>query len=421
MNKQILIALLLLIGLTGQAQIKFENGYFITNAGEKVECLIKNTDWKNNPTQFEYKTSEDSESKTETIRTIKEFGIIGVSKYQKHQVNIDKSSEEINNLSTGRNPEFQIATVFLKVLVEGKANLYLYQDKTLRKFFFKTEDKPIEQLIYKSYKVSPSEIGKNTRYKQQLLNALKCDNISLKKIEALKYYKSQLINLFVDYNTCSNPDAETVVFDKNQNEDSFNLTIRPRMNIASLKFEEQNSTLRVYDFGSQQNFSLGIEAEYILPFNKGKWGLFIEPTYQYFQSDAEIVLQNQSFSGNSRVLSAKIDYKSIELPIGLRHYMFINNSSSIFISGAYVIDINLNSEIDIKETITNNLTGRSSVAEENIEITSKGNIGLGIGYNYKSKYSIEFRYNTNRDLLSRFVNREVKYPITSVILGYSIF
>ncbi|MBL0682786.1 tRNA modification GTPase [Aquimarina mytili] len=421
MNKQTLTILFLLLSYYSQAQIKFESGYFITNAGEKVECLIKNMDWKNNPTQIEYKTSEDAESKSETIRTIKEFGIIGKSKYQKHQVNIDKSKEEIDNLSTDRNPEFQLETLFLKVLVEGKANLYLYENQTLRKFFFKTEDKPIEQLIYKRYKVSQSEIGKNTRYKQQLWNTLKCDKISLKKVEALRYYKNQMINLFVDYNTCSNPDVEAVLYEKNQNEGSFNLTIRPRMNLASLKLEERDETLRVYDFGSKQNFSLGIEAEYILPFNKGKWGLFIEPTYQYFQSDAEVVIQDQSFSGNSRLLNASIDYKSIELPIGLRHYIFINNFSSLFITGAYVIDIDVNSKLDRKETITNNLTGRTSVTENSLELSSKGNFGLGIGFNYKSKYSVEFRYNTNRDLLSSFVNREAKYPITSIIVGYSIF
>ncbi|MEW7290716.1 tRNA modification GTPase [Aquimarina sp. 2304DJ70-9] len=417
MNKQILIALLLLIGLSSQAQIKFENGYFITNAGERVECLIKNMDWKNNPTQFEYKTSEDAESKTETIRTIKEFAIIGVSKYQKHQVNIDKSSEEINSLSTDRNPEFQMVTVFLKVLVEGKSNLYLYEDQTLRKFFFKTEDKPIEQLIYKSYKVSPSEIGKNTRYKQQLWNTLKCDNISLKKIEALRYYKSQLTKLFVDYNTCNDPDAEVTVFEKNQSEDSFNLTIRPRINFSSLKFEENSTALRVYDFGSKQNFSLGIEAEYILPFNKGKWGLFIEPTYQYFESDAELRIPTGGIINRVRILNADIDYKSLELPIGIRHYMHVNKSSSVFITGAYIIDITLDSKINVIETFTN----PDFVRQEEIEIKSKGNLGLGIGYNYKSKYSVEFRYNTNRDLLSRFVNRKVKYPVTSIILGYSIF
>ena len=44
------------------AQISFEKGYFINNANQKTNCLIKNQDWKDNPTEFEYKLDENSES-----------------------------------------------------------------------------------------------------------------------------------------------------------------------------------------------------------------------------------------------------------------------------------------------------------------------------------------------------------------------
>ncbi|MEW7290715.1 tRNA modification GTPase [Aquimarina sp. 2304DJ70-9] len=417
-NKQLVTILISLLGFYSQAQINFENGYFITNAGERVECLIKNMDWKNNPTQFEYKTSEDAESKTETIRTIREFGIIGKSKYQKHQISIDKSTEEISSLSTDRNPDFKIAVLFLKVLVEGKTNLYLYKDPTLKKFFYKTEDKPIEQLIYKSYEVSPGEMGKNTRYKQQLWNNLKCDKISLEKIEGLKYYKKQLVNLFIDYNTCRDPETKVTVFRKKKTKNNFNLTVRPRMNISSLKFEERSSTTkRVYDFGGKQNFSLGIEAEYILPFNKGKWGFFIEPSYQYFELDQEEVRIPNEFTSSIRIRTVEIESKSIEIPIGIRHYMFISNSSSIFINAAYVVDLALDSKVNIIE----NFTDVDIIRPTELGVKSKGNIAFGIGYNYKSKYSIELRHNTNKDLLSEFRNEKVKYSITSIILGYSIF
>ena len=37
------------------SQITFEKGYFISNDGIKTECFIKNLDWRNNPTEFEYK------------------------------------------------------------------------------------------------------------------------------------------------------------------------------------------------------------------------------------------------------------------------------------------------------------------------------------------------------------------------------
>ncbi len=417
MNKQLLIVLALFLGINCRAQITFEKGYFVKNTGEKTECLIKNLDWKNNPTQFEYKTSLDSDSKMASLRTIKEFGIIGIVKYQRHDVDIDVSKQDLNDLNTNRNPEFEKSTVFLKVLTEGKATLYVYENSILRKFFFKTENTPVEQLIYKKYKISPSKVSANTRYKQQLWGSLKCDKITLKRIENLPYYKNKLIDLFSDYNTCMNPETEVVVYKKNENKGILSLSVKPRLYISSLESEENITTKRVYDFGSKQNISLGVEAEYIFPFNKGKWGIFIEANYQYFKSNAELLVRNELSSSSDRIISQEINYKAIEVPVGIKHYMFINDFSSIFLTGSYAIDVDLDSTIERTETFTNGTLSR----EENLEIVGKGSIGLGIGYKYKNRYSVEFRYNTNRDLLSRFPAQKTDYNVSTIILGYRIF
>lgn len=52
------------------AQIRFEPGYFIDTANQKTECFIKNVDWKNNPTRFDYKLSENGELKTAEISKV---------------------------------------------------------------------------------------------------------------------------------------------------------------------------------------------------------------------------------------------------------------------------------------------------------------------------------------------------------------
>ncbi len=41
-----------------------------------------------------------------------------------------------------------------------------------------------------------------------------------------------------------------------------------------------------FDFGSQVNFRIGIEAEFIRGFNKNKWAIICEPTYQSFTGEA---------------------------------------------------------------------------------------------------------------------------------------
>lgn len=131
------------------AQIKFEKGYVINNSGERAEVLIKNLDWKNNPTEFEYKISEASDIKKENIKHVQEFGMDHGNKYIRKTVMIDKSSEQLSHMSETGDPKFEEETVFLKYLVEGKADLLYYENSDLRKFFFSTDHSEVKQLLYK--------------------------------------------------------------------------------------------------------------------------------------------------------------------------------------------------------------------------------------------------------------------------------
>jgi hypothetical protein len=90
--------------------------------------------------------------------------------------------------------------VFLKVLIEGKATLYSFDDK----YFYSKDGSKIEQLIFKEYLNDYSQILKNNRYKQQLWSDLKCSTINMSKVENLEYKKNELISFFIMYNECNN-------------------------------------------------------------------------------------------------------------------------------------------------------------------------------------------------------------------------
>ena len=105
-QKLIIATIISIISFDCYSQTIYENGYFINNNDEKVECLIKNDDWKNNPTEIKLKYSENEEPKTETIESIKEFEIQGKVKYKRYKVNIDKSSNILTSLNQNRNPDF---------------------------------------------------------------------------------------------------------------------------------------------------------------------------------------------------------------------------------------------------------------------------------------------------------------------------
>ena len=133
-----LTLLFILFAIPSVCQVTYKKGYFIDNSGEKTECFIKDLGWQDNPTEFDYRLQQDGQSKTASIKTVQEFSIDGLNKFIRALVDIDISRDEISQMSTQRNPEFQFSNLFLKVVVEGSVSLYSYQEDNLTKFFYKT-------------------------------------------------------------------------------------------------------------------------------------------------------------------------------------------------------------------------------------------------------------------------------------------
>ncbi len=407
MRKQLLvIALITFSFIESYSQIIFENGYFINESNKKIDCLIKNIDWKNNPTEFEYRLPKNDTVQKASIQTIKEFGIKNVFKYIRAKTNIDRSSDKINKMSSERNPNFQEELVFLKVLIEGQASLFLYIDGNLTRFFYKLNDSQINQLVFKRYLVD-DKISKNEYFKQQLFLQLKCKEIGLNDIERLRYSKRDLEKIFITYNECLS--LNYINYEPKQKKDLFNLTIRPGINYSILEIHNSMTGSRDTDFGSNIGIRFGIETEFILPFNKSKWGIIIEPTYQCFNSEQS--RETSNISGG--ILVSKVDYKSIELPVGVRHYFYLNDNSKLFTNISYVVDFASNSTIEF-------LRQDNSVVSS-LKIKSRPNIALGIGYKFKDKYGIEMRYSASRNILGDYLAWGSDYRTISIVIGYSIF
>lgn len=395
MKKPLLLLFIAILNFNCYSQISFEKGYYINNANQRVDCLIKNVDWRNNPTEFEYKLSENGESKKESIESVKEFGVDNSSKYVRTKVNIDRSSEYVNELSATRAPLFIEEVLFLKVLVEGKASLYEFIDGGLERYFYMHNNNAIEQLIFKSYKVQDRSVYKNSRFKQQLWTDLKCPAITLNKIKNLDYKRKDLVKFFVNYHECNN--LEYVNYVATKKRDAFNLNIRPGLNYSTLSIQNSILKSRNIDFDNDLTFRMGIEAEFILPFNKSKWAIIIEPTYQYYKSEKKVPN-----------LLVNVNYQSIELPIGIRHYFFLNEKAKIFINGSIITDLSFNSGIKFSPGST-------------FDIKSQNNLAFGIGYKHINKFSIELRYQTRREIIRDYISYRSDYNTVSVIFGYSLF
>ena len=395
--KQLITILSLLLFLNSFSQTKYESAYIITNNGEKIEGLILNEDWRVNPREINFKSSQDEPAQTMGIGSVEEFGINGEVKYQRATVRIDKSSELLKTLTDERSLDFQEEQLFLKVLIDGKASLYSFEGVDFKKFFYRVGDSDIEQLVFKTYLTTGTRIGENNQYKQQLLNSLQCADISSREIEHLKYTSEELIRVFKKYNKCEG--GQFSDFTERHEKSNFDLSLKAGIRNSSLEIMNSMAGARDTDFESQIGFQLGLEAELVLPFHNNKWSIVVEPTYQTFHSKKE-----------TESLESEVNYNSIELPFGIRHSVFLNESSKLFLNGYVIVDLNFNSEFNFK-----------SEALSTLEVKSGSNLAFGVGYEYGDRFSVEFRYYTTRDLLNNYGGWNSEYNTAALIFGYKLF
>ena len=401
----LLLVVFLALSINSYSQFVFEKAYFVNNSNERVECLIKDLDWKNNPRKFEYKLSENTDIQTETILNVQEFGFSNGAKYVRVTAEIDHSTDEVKNLGPERNPIFKTETVFLKSIIEGKASLFYYRDDLLKRFFYKKDDAAITQLVYKRYRKDGDIISRNTYFKQQLLNDLKCDAMNESEFESLKYELNSLEKIITEYNQCQNSTSQK--FKQEVKRDLFNLAIRPGIDFSSLKISSGVSEIKNVSFDKQTNFRIGVEFEYIPFYHKNNWSIIVEPTYQSYSGNKTYEVKGV----NQGTLNAVLEYRSIEVPMGIRYSTHLSKSSKVFLNAQYILDFNLEASLNYY---------RADGSEfDKLDINAGKSFALGAGFKFRDKYIVEFRINTSRQILDRYINWNSNYNKSTIIIGYN--
>lgn len=382
------------------AQVNFEKGYFITENGEKTECYIRNEGWQSNPSKFTYKLTQDGDVKVLRMTNLKSISIDNAFKFEKHTVQLDDADRSLGKLTYKRNPEFSEKTLLLNVLIEGESTLYSYVDGNIKAFYYKRKNEDITPLVYKVYTNEKRDILYNKRYQQQLITEFSCEAISKKYIVRVDYNTRGLTSFFLKYNECK---GETSTQFNKAKKGTFHARVTAGFYNSSATTELELPVLTRSGIDTEAEWSptFGVELEYVLPFNKNAWSIFIAPHYSSYKGEGKFfdLMVERRFSA---------EYSAIQIPIGFRHSIFLTNDSKIFLSAAALVDIPLTTE-----------TGGNVVLPDDNFRTSAG-AAFGIGYSY-DKYSIEARYLPNRELLERSTQASIKLSQFSIAVGYTIF
>lgn len=339
-------------------QIKFEKGYIIFPQDKKVDCFIKNGNWLRSPQEISYKLEENGDVTKATVNEIKEFGF-GDTRFVTADVNIDYTPRDPNKVDYNKHPTWVKNKVFLKVIVEGNSSLYHYAKNDIERFFFNSQkNDSIRQLIYKPYRVTSSAIKYNNAFQGQLTYEVACAGQQVSS--NLEYSSNSLRKYFNDANACRGESVEKHDVKKKPME--FHLSITPGLDNTAFATETPNT---VTEYGGEKSARIGVEAEFVLPFNSSKWAILLEPTYQTYNTSDPFA----------------VDIKSLELPVGLRHYFFLSDKSRIFLNAAAVFDF------PFESTVKHNKTNDPTVDGKKMAVS----VAAGGGFKY-SRFGIEARY-----------------------------
>jgi hypothetical protein len=379
MKKITLFLLTICVGINVYAQDKFQKGYFVDNNGKKVLALIQNENWETNPESFNYKFFDNGKLTTLTLKDAREFAIDNFSKYKRLEITIDNASDNVNDLSIDKTPQYTTKTVFLKIAVESdELSLFEYKTKNQLRFFYQKGTQKVTLLRYNQYKKSNGDVGENNEFREQLKkNVAACVSVS----DELPYTKVKLGDLIIASNNCNRSDKKQIDFREYESHKDWAFKFKLGVGQSSIDITNRTGVTGQVE---RTSVRIGFELEHFLKFKNKNWSVFLEPTYNSISDDL-----------------IGINYNSVEVPVGIRYYIKISPKSSVFLNGGVSVDF----------------AGSSTIGNNPL---SSGVAGFyGAGYRFLKQFSLEVRNYTNRRLNPTDTNiLEVNQSNFAVILGY---
>lgn len=379
------------LSVNGQVAIPMEKGWFVDNDGNRTECMIRDSDWLNNPTSFKYRLDGSDVVNTASIDEVSEFGTYSGVKYVRRLVKVCVTPVSPENKATDY--IYKMHKAFLKVLSEGNVNLYVYKpEKAGLNFYTSTGDHSIaELLVYQEY-VEDGIIKENITFKRQVLAALGNSSAYRGAVENLKYSQDSLMSLFSEFNGSTHPAKKAV-----------DLKISGQLAFAACPFynvvDETRPDIYRYEMGPVITPGIGAEFEIIMPFNKGRWEILVNPVLYGYK-------KTQEYWSRELRSDAVASQLYLELYVALRYGFDIGDKFRVYANAGYGIDAGLKSWMHFYPI------GEVGAAVGGTPV-------FGLGCRYGNRFSLELRYGSPKDQIDRTYSWATESPRIGLMLGYT--
>ena len=116
-------------------------------------------------------------------------------------------------------------------------------------------------------------------------------------------------------------------------------------------------------------------------------------------------MDSRNVSGG--IILVDVSYNSVEFPVGIRHYFFLSDKSKLFINASQLFDIDFDSMIEFQRA-------DGSEFDSALEIRRERHWVFGIGFKTLDRFSLELRYEGNRNNLERYAFWVSDYETVSI-------
>ena len=398
--KRLSTLLFVLLGLFGAqlyAQVQYQSGFIIDRDNQRIACEILDKGWRSTPSEIEYRLNTEASSKTATVTDLNGFGIDNCCRYIRYFGEVDASSDDLGELSRYPGPDWVTDSIFLEVLLEGKASLYLHRSGNTEKFFLQLDDEPIQPLLRKRFRNAQNLIGTNNHFRSQLKRLLICEGLNVNRLSSLNYEERPLTNYLRAYNSCQGVPSSG--FSKERTPFRFELSLRPGLAFNSTSIFNVLDNRRDADYGSYNSYRIGLEAAFTLPFGKEKWAIIVEPSYQSISETTTTTFAPQQ--------EAALEYQSVSIPLGVRYYSFLGDQASLFADVGFAVNLNLTNEVNYP------------LFQSTLALKDQGSPFAGVGGRY-GNFGLEVRYIPFIDLTSEYTFWRTEFQRIELIVGYTL-
>jgi hypothetical protein len=424
MNYRFTLFLFLVVSFSGLlAQNKFEEGYVVTKSNDTIAGFIEYLSWSGSPKKITFRNSRSNQITTYSPVEINSFYIKSSDEYYRGLIaNIDYSPHEISKMRDYESDadffrEYRpvLDTVFLKTLIQGKVSLFYYKDFNNKSHFFvEKESMGIKELEYQQYMVQ-GKVKYLKGYQELLKDYTKECSSLVSRINNINYFRSQLLSLISNYNSCT---GSGNVYVKGKSKHKFSIYLNPIIGISishiSPSIQSSNypqfSTIN-FNFSSKPTFGLAFDI--FFPSKRKEWALSTQLLYQGWSFNG--VEEDPSFTTIDR-LEYKLNANFVKAQL-LGKYMRTNSGKvHPFINAGLSFNSKLNSSFQEIKTYTVGSPETSNIPFQ-VSTTSMV-IGTGASTH---RWQGEIRYESNlgsKSLSTKTIT--AKQSVFSFLLNYRI-